>query len=320
MKKIAVIFIFFFIPFLFTGCIVQSLHPFYTKGALIKLPQLDGEWQLLESTGSDVSKKNIKPWTFKDDEIQTFDGKGVGSVLNVKYFKVDDALFMDITAGEPDETKLNLWWYMHVVPVHSVASVKMKEDMLMVFPLDYDWVEEALKEKKISLPHIKIDGENMIVFTAGPETWMAFLRKYRDDETVFPDKLRYVLKRHEQQGIPPYDIVAGNLKSTDVTVGIEIVNVTVERVIMSDNSKPGYIVYKIKARVLKPYKGQMRKGDEFFYYYFLEAGLNPPEKGTRHIASFNRKNEEFVIPDVGYHFQYSKELDRLFEKAGREER
>lgn len=196
LKKIAGIFLLIFISFLFTGCIVQSLHPFHTKEALTKLPQLGGEWRLLESAGNDVSQKNIRPWIFKNDEIQTFDEKSISSVLNVKYFKVADAIFIDIAAGEPDETKLNLWWYMHVVPVHSVARLMMKDDTLIVIPLDYDWVEDSLEEQKISLPHIKIQGENMLVFTASPDTWMPFLKKYKDDKTAFPDKLRYVLKRH----------------------------------------------------------------------------------------------------------------------------
>ncbi|MEF9426904.1 MAG: hypothetical protein L0956_06940 [Candidatus Mariimomonas ferrooxydans] len=242
---------------------------------------------------------------------------------------------MDITADDPDETRLNKWWFMHVVPVHALVKVTIKDDTLFLTPLDYDWVEDALKAKEISLPYIELESENMTVFNADSETWIDFLKKYRNDKEAFSDKLRYVLKKHRQQegklktdnasaredgrhrGLPPYELIESNVRETDVTVALEITDVTQKRVISSDNGRPGYIVHKISAKVFRYYKGEIKKGSGIVYHRFIEAGIEPPETGTRHIVSFKKKNGHLVIPDTAYHFEYSESLHRLFEKAVR---
>ena len=48
------------------GCIVQSIHPFYTREARIALPQIVGGWTLIKSFGEDVSGRAIKPWEFSE--------------------------------------------------------------------------------------------------------------------------------------------------------------------------------------------------------------------------------------------------------------
>ncbi len=197
MKRIAKIFILIFLSLSLTSCIVQSLHPFYKDDALIELPQVKGEWILIKEAGKDVSKKRIRPWVFSSDRVQTFDEKGIGSILKVKYFRVEDTIFADIMPGEPDRTRLNEWWFFHVAPVHSVARVTIKDDSLIIHPMNYDWIGDALKAGRVSLPYIRLEKENMIVFNTDSDTWMAFLKKYKDDKELFPERLEYVFKRHQ---------------------------------------------------------------------------------------------------------------------------
>ncbi len=195
MKRIALILVLAAASILLGGCIVISLQPFYTEEAVVELPQLDGEWSLLRDAGEDVSGKKIKHWVFRGTVVQTYDEHGIGSILRIKYFKIDDTLFMDVTAGEPDESRLNRWWYMHVIPVHSLLRLDMKGEVLILTPLNYDWLEERVESKETSLPFIWLKGDDMMVFSADPGRWMDFLKKHKDSPEAFSKDLSYRLKR-----------------------------------------------------------------------------------------------------------------------------
>ena len=180
---------------LLSGCIVQSLNPFYTKEALTELPRLDGEWVLTIKAGDDVTGNNIKPWRFKGDEIQTFDKNGVGSFLKVSYFRVGEQLFADFFPGDPDDRKVNGWWAIHVAPVHTVSKVSIDGKNLTFTPLNYEWLKKALKTNKITLSHIKIEDEDHLIFTAGSKAWMDFLKRHKNNKGAFDYELRHLFIR-----------------------------------------------------------------------------------------------------------------------------
>ncbi len=159
------------------------------------MPQLNGEWRLMREGGKDVSGKKIAPWVITDDEIRTFDKRGSASDLKITYFKVDKTLFMDIMAGDPDHTKVNMYWTLHAYPMHSVCKVILGKDTIELIPLNYEWMDKGLRENKVSLPHIRLEDERHIIFTARPDEWLPFLKKYRDDKNAFNEKMKYVLKR-----------------------------------------------------------------------------------------------------------------------------
>ena len=197
MKRIAEISILTFLSLSLAGCIVQSLQPFYKEKALIEMPGIRGEWILMRDAGKDASKKDIEPWVFSGDKVETFDEKGRRSILKVRYFKVENTVFVDVMAGEPDQSVLNKWWYLHVMPVHSVARVMLKDGVLTIIPLNYSWLKDAIEAGRVSLPHIRLKAADMTVFNVDSDTWMAFLKKYKDDKDAFTDKLEHVFKRHQ---------------------------------------------------------------------------------------------------------------------------
>ena len=119
----------------------------------------------------------------------------------------------------------------------------------------------------------------------------------------------------EDRNFPPHELIKDNVETTDVTAAIEVIDIKQEQVIKSDSGEPGYIIFRINGKVFRCYKGNLKQGDEIEYHWWLEAGVKPPIKGTKYIASFNKKKEYFLIPDVAYHFKYSEGLHKLFEKA-----
>jgi hypothetical protein len=181
---------------IFSGCVVQSLNPFYTEDAAVKLPELNGSWYLVKTGKDDASADYKSPWVLKDNgEFRTFDDKGNSGVLEVKFFKVDGVVFIDLYPGDIEESKVNFWWAMHVVPVHSLCKVKADKDQMSLIPLDYNWLQDQLKAGKVKLPFLKADNEDIFIFSASSSKWMALLKELKDNEEAFPPERAYVFKR-----------------------------------------------------------------------------------------------------------------------------
>lgn len=164
------------------GCIVQSLNPYYTKESISEIPGIEGEWNLLGDNGK---PQPVKPWLFGKEKILAYDERGTQGMLKAVYFRAGESFFLDTTAEEPSK-ETNEWWVMHVFPVHLVTRVEIHEDKLTLTPIDYSWLEKAMKSGDVNLPHIMQKEENSLIFTASAEEWMGFLKKYANDKDVFP--------------------------------------------------------------------------------------------------------------------------------------
>ncbi len=177
---------------LLAGCIVQSLHPYYTKEAVCTIPGIEGEWKLIvrKSEG-----KPVKPWVISSNKILTYDEKGAPGLLAAVYFRVGESFFLDTIAEEPPEGTTSTWWTMHLLPVHIVTRVDLHDNTLTLTPLDYDYLEKALEKGGVKLSHIRQKDENTLLFTASPEEWMEFLKKYGKDKSVFSDENAVQLMR-----------------------------------------------------------------------------------------------------------------------------
>ena len=162
--------LYLFLPILlssiFAGCIdslVQSLNPFYTKEAVVELPQLEGEWlSFLVFEDDTVAQMNIKPWVFEDSTIKIFDENRKISVAHTKFFQIEDSYFADIVMANFDLdddfenedllysdmnfTMFTLWSMSHWRPVHVVYKVQIDQDntSLALTPLSFNWLAKIL--------------------------------------------------------------------------------------------------------------------------------------------------------------------------------
>ena len=98
-------------------------------------------------------------------------------------------------------------------------------------------------------------------------------------------------------------LIAGNIRGTDVTIILEITGA--ERV----STLGGYARWRIAAEVIRSFKGGYVPGEALEYFRTTETEFPPPEKGSRHIVSFVLEEGRPVIPDEGYHFPWSPELE-----------
>ena len=181
-------------PFLASGCVIHSVHSFFTEEAVVEYADADGTWKLVKNYGDMIKEKPIKPWTFEGKTLTAYDEQGAKSELKMTFFKVKETLFMDLFPDSPSEST-GFYWTAHVIPVHCVYKVELRKDSLVLIPLNYEWVHKEYDEGHITLPCVKFDEERELLFTASPAEWMAFLEKYKDDTKVFSTEYEFVLER-----------------------------------------------------------------------------------------------------------------------------
>ena len=184
-----------------SGCYVQSINTFYTDNAKIDLPELTGEWISEVQMGDSVTNKQITPWTFTTNTVSTYDPYNTYSQLDVAYFIVDGTYFMDSTAGQPQKEDGNcgsMYWLSGITLVHTLCKLEIKTNSLTLTPLNLEWFTNRINEGTLSVPYVKSNYEDSnYIFTATPEDWISFLRKYKDDAGVFDPDLKFVFKRKQ---------------------------------------------------------------------------------------------------------------------------
>jgi hypothetical protein len=167
----------------FCGCIVQSLHPFYTAEAVIDAPVKKGEWTMINKK---EEPETSKPWIFGNDNITVYDEHGASGTVKVVYFKVEDTIFIDAIADDPAKG-VCIWWATQLTPVHTICRVEIQNNSLILSPINYEWIEKAVKEKTFGLPHLEKKDRDYLVFTAAPKEWMVFLKKHGNDKKLFSE-------------------------------------------------------------------------------------------------------------------------------------
>ena len=183
-----------------SGCYVQSLNRFYTEDLQVDLPQIVGEWLSTVQMGEDVTRENVSPWRFTAKTIETYDENNKFSELETAYFKIGDSLFMDFTAGNPlkDSAEFcNIYWGAGITLTHSLCKVSLDGNRLVLIPLNFDWFEERIKEKKLQLSFVKADKESNYIFTVPASRWVFFLKKYARDKEVFDEKYKFVFQKKD---------------------------------------------------------------------------------------------------------------------------
>ena len=181
------------------GCFVQSLNPFHTDNLVIELPQILGEWNCLVQQGEAVLEP-VSPWIFTDAYIETYDSDNKYSELDMTYFRIGDRIYMDFMSGDPSrngETG-NMFWCAGVMLTHSLASVELAGDKLVLIPLKLEWLESMLQSGAVKLEHVSAGTDNTLsgyLFLAEPEHWVSFLEKYGSDPKAFDPAGRFEFER-----------------------------------------------------------------------------------------------------------------------------
>ena len=78
---------------------------------------------------------------------------------------------------------------------------------MVIIPLNFEWFEDRIKKKKLTLSFVKADESSNYIFTAPTKQWISFLKKYAGDKNVFDKKHRFVFKKKKLYNNPDADDV-----------------------------------------------------------------------------------------------------------------
>ena len=164
----------------FSGCIVASLNPIYNSDKeLVSDPAIVGTWG--------DSDKNT--FTFIEDGKNKYEctitSDSIANNFEAHLVQLGKYRFIDLYPKDLDEKQnaMNLYYRLHMIPVHSFSKVWIKEDQLYVSVLNLDWMKKQIEQKKIKIPYHESDG--VIVLTGPTKELQQFVLKYAADTVAF---------------------------------------------------------------------------------------------------------------------------------------
>jgi hypothetical protein len=172
------------------GCLVMSLHPFFTDNDAVFEKSLVGVW-------SDVSGKttltvrqfgaNAYRVTYLQHEISPAGGKtreGEPGEFEAHLGKIGSTLFLDLYPDKDSWNRLkNEALAVHLAPTHSISKISLEGDKLVIAGLEHDWLKDLVSKNIQAIAHEKVEGS--IVLTASTEALQEFLTKYAAEPKAF---------------------------------------------------------------------------------------------------------------------------------------
>jgi hypothetical protein len=189
----------FVLLILMPGCLVKSLHPFYTEKDLVFKQELIGTWTDPDSATWVIGQhksfngfnKDASPEKYYD--ISFSDKKGT-SKFTAHLFMLDNGLFLDFYPQDI-ETGTDLGNF-HLIPAHSLAKVQLEGDKIMIRWYNEEWLVKLFNQNRVRIAHERVpydqDDHNrdnfQVILTAPTSELQKFIIKYGNDPEAFRDE------------------------------------------------------------------------------------------------------------------------------------
>jgi hypothetical protein len=178
---------------LFSGCLVMSLHPFFTDADSVFEKSLIGTWTDKSDNATLTFKQfgaNAYRVTYLQHDLSPSQGgkkeSGEPGEFEGHVGRVNGGLFLDLYPEKDSWDRLkNDALAVHLAPTHTISKVWFDGDMLMVAGLNHDWLKELVAKDAAAIGHETVEGA--IVLTASTEALQGFLKKYADEPGAFPN-------------------------------------------------------------------------------------------------------------------------------------
>jgi len=201
---------------LLTSCIVNSLHPFYTKDVLYYEPKYVGNWidqengiwnvkpfqEIFKEVEGDLDKESYKLYSkyVNISYVVNYEKDSAKSQFLVVPFKIKNQLFLDFSPANDNESLkcVNSLYSMHLIDSHSLAKLDMdSKGNISIQWLDSDKLEALMKTNKIKIKYEKIGVDDDVVLTASSEELVKFIEKYMnsEDEKKWETRTEFSLSR-----------------------------------------------------------------------------------------------------------------------------
>ena len=99
--------------------------------------------------------------------------------------KLDGHRFLDMSPRVADVCDL-------CMPLHNFFLISQQNDTLALTPMDGDWLEKAMAQRKVTLSHLN-DGR--LTLTASSKELKVFVRRYAEDKAAFKPDSSFTFKR-----------------------------------------------------------------------------------------------------------------------------
>jgi hypothetical protein len=182
--------------FILQGCLVKSLHPFYTENDTIFNKELLGNWTDKDSAAWEIRQHMrttglLKPDTpDKSYDISLTDNKGTSHFI-AHLFRLEDQLYLDFLPT--DNNCQNDLAEIHLVPTHSLAKIDLSGGKITISWYNEEWLIGLFNKNKIRIAHERVpydpdmrDPESMqVILTAQTRELQKFIIKYGNDPEAF---------------------------------------------------------------------------------------------------------------------------------------
>jgi hypothetical protein len=178
---------------LLTGCVVTSVHPFYTRNDAAFEPSLLGQWTNTQQAG--------ESWTFRKEQPDsyhlTYVSDGKTNLCSVYLFKLDGQRFLDVASLEGDCELLP-----PPAPTHLLLRIEQLTPTARLAPLNHDWLKGLLEKEPKALRHAMLGqkpDDRRVVLTAETPELQEFLKKHLKTADAWHDPLEL---KHQETPTP----------------------------------------------------------------------------------------------------------------------
>ena len=166
-----------------TGCVVTSVHPFYTQKDIISGKALIGKWK--------DPKETNDHWVFEpgshDSLKLTIVSGDETNLISAHLFKIGQDMFLDLFPLKPDAPGCPPG-----IPSHMLLKVDQMQPTLKIAALNHDWLLKIVQQKPGTISHVLIQDpdktENQrVVLTAETAKLQRFVQKRMKDPEAWQD-------------------------------------------------------------------------------------------------------------------------------------
>ncbi len=182
-----------------SGCVIKSIHPFYTEKDLIFKKELTGIWMDNDSGTWNIEQHKTHDNIFGPSKnapsykITLTTEKGSSNFL-AHLFQLGNQLYLDFYPTEyscgPDMLDF------HMISSHSLAKVSFSGGKIIISWYNEEWLRKLFEENRIRIAHEKSayemdatsDSPIQYILTASTDELQKFIIKYGNDPAAFGDK------------------------------------------------------------------------------------------------------------------------------------
>jgi len=181
---------------LLQGCLVKSLHPFFTEKNTIFKKELLGQWTDKDSALWEIRQHMRATGLMKPEapdnsyDIILKDSKGSSRFI-AHLFMLEGQYYLDFI---PEDISCgNDFAQVHLVATHSLARVDLSGGKITISWYNEEWLIGLFNKNKIRIAHervpydpdLKDPGSMQVILTAQTEELQKFIVKYGNDPDAF---------------------------------------------------------------------------------------------------------------------------------------